>query len=280
MEDELLINFVYLPLGEFFLYNKQMKRIILAFFMTIMLLSAPMSAEASFFSNALAKARSVMQGAFQMTFLPSVPVIFYKSSFNRLFDHATRSIDNIQLEHNGQTITRDKFQDDKALHIKKSAELALHIKSLIGSAHLAYGITMAIGVIKEAIDGSFLNPNGSRSKEDLSADHVGAMAVFGEDKFNNALRKKLDQFIVAPAQTSSHSSNITSAEATEVSNIEETEPADSVAAQEEEIVVQDHMQPPTAEDAVNRQQLITEYYKAVNSGDTEKIKQLGSLLQK
>ncbi|MFZ5953199.1 MAG: hypothetical protein ACOYXC_21020, partial [Candidatus Rifleibacteriota bacterium] len=114
------------------------KRIQPVFLLVLMLLSLPMqSAEASFVSDALAKARKAMQGAFQMTWLPSMPVVFYKESFKQMFDHTQKSIDNISLQHNGQMITRDKFQDDKALHIKKSAELALHVKSLIGSAHLA-----------------------------------------------------------------------------------------------------------------------------------------------
>jgi hypothetical protein len=175
------------------------KRIQVVILLGLVLALLPIqSLEASIFSDALAKARKVMQSAFQMTFLPHLPVIFYKDSFDRMFAHTQKSIDNINTEHNGRTITREQFQNDKALHIKKSAELALHIKSLIGSAHLAYGITMAVGLIKEAIDGSFLNPDGSRSKEDVVADHVGAMAVFGEKKFDKSLEKNLGTFVTEP----------------------------------------------------------------------------------
>ncbi|HMM61770.1 MAG TPA: hypothetical protein PKC25_16760, partial [Candidatus Rifleibacterium sp.] len=156
---------------------KNLQTILLVF---MLLTAIPASTEASFASDALAKARAAMQSAFQLSFLHKLPVIFYKDSFDRMFPHAE-----------GRTITRSDFQDDKALHIKKSAELALHIKSLIGSAHLAYGITMVIGLVKEAIDGSFLNPHGSRSKEDVYADHVGARAVFGEKKFDASLNKHL-----------------------------------------------------------------------------------------
>ena len=94
------------------------KRIQLSFVLFLMLLAFPLQqAQASFISDALAKARKAMQSAFQMTFLPSVPVIFHKESFNQMFAHTQKSIDEIRLEHNGQTITRDKFQDEKGLLI-------------------------------------------------------------------------------------------------------------------------------------------------------------------
>lgn len=230
----------------------------------LMVLSLPAQTEASFFSDALAKARKAMQGAFQMTFLPSIPVIFYKDSFNRMFDHAQKSIDNVNLQHGDQTITRDKFQDDKALHIKKSAELALHIKSLIGSAHLAYGITMVVGLVKEAIDGSFLNPNGSRSKEDLAADHVGAMAVFGEKKFDASLQKHLGTFV---KEGSSHSEP--------VKNVAPTQ----TLAVEEPISEHQQVNPFSGADIQMgsesaRQKLIRQYYDAAARGDSVAMQQL------
>jgi hypothetical protein len=161
----------------------------------LFLAGLPFPVEGSVFSDALGKARAMMQSAFQLSFLPKLPVIFYKDHFNTMFTHAQQSIDQIKARVGDRTITRENVQNDKALHIKKSAELALHIQSLIGSAHLAYGITMAVGLIKEAIDGSFLNPNGSRSKEDLFADHVGARAVFGKEKFDASLGKYLEHFV-------------------------------------------------------------------------------------
>jgi sugar-specific transcriptional regulator TrmB len=138
----------------------------------------------SVFKKALDKARNVLKESFNMNFLSSVPVIFWKKTFNKMFDYAQTTIDDMNLEHNGEIITRDDFQDDKALHIKKSAELALHIKSLFGSSVFAYGVTLAVGGIKELIDSSFLNPNGGRCWEDFYADMVGASAVFGEEAFD------------------------------------------------------------------------------------------------
>lgn len=154
-----------------------------------------MPTEAGIAANALARARAVMQSAFQLSFLPSLPVIFHRDTFDAMMAHTQKSIDEISRPAGDRTITRADFQDDKALHIKKSAELALHLKSLIGSAHLAYGITMVVGLLKEAIDGSFLNPNGSRSREDLIADHVGARAAFGPGKFDASLDKHLGNFV-------------------------------------------------------------------------------------
>lgn len=247
-----------------------MKRLIPVIIVFLMILSLPVQTEASFFSDALAKARKVMQGAFQMTFLPSIPVIFHKQSFNRLFDHAQKSIDNINLKHGDKTISRDKFQDDKALHIKKSAELALHIKSLIGSAHLAYGITMVIGLVKEAIDGSFLNPNGSRSKEDVKADHVGAMAVFGEKKFDASLQKHLGTFVKEEKLQSEP-----------VKTIEKPASHDSAVEQESFKPAQS----PFADEEVQmknesaRQRLLKQYYSAAEKGDSESMKRLSLELQ-
>jgi hypothetical protein len=249
------------------------KRIQLSFVLVLMLLAFPLQqAQASFISDALAKARKAMQSAFQMTFLPSVPVIFHKESFNQMFAHTQKSIDEIRLEHNGQTITRDQFQDDKALHIKKSAELALHIKSLIGSAHLAYGITMVIGLVKEAIDGSFLNPNGSRSKEDVVADHVGAMAVFGQKKFDASLQKNLGTFVKPgssqnlPAETSTGDAQ---AEA-------QVNPFSG-----EEINLTGSVGGTSKADTSSqlRQNLLKKYYEAAERADSAEMKRLAAELQ-
>ena len=173
-----------------------LKRVLL-WFVILGVWSGP--AEASVVSDALAKARAAMQSAFQLSFLPKLPVVFHKDTFDAMMAHTEQSIERINLQHDGRPITRSEFQDDKALHIRKSAELALHIQGLIGSAHLAYGITMVVGLLKEAVDGSFLNPGGSRSKEDLMADHVGARAVFGKEKFDASLDKHLGNFVKPPA---------------------------------------------------------------------------------
>lgn len=225
----------------------------------LLLIASPMQSEASFASDALAKARSVMQSAFQLSFLNRLPVVFYKDSFNKMFEHANRSIDEINLKHGDRTITSKEFQDDKALHIKKSAELALHIKSLIGSAHLAYGITMVVGLIKEAIDGSFLNPGGSRSKQDLHADHVGARAVFGAKKFDASLNKYLGSFV-------------------------DPEKKPAAAAHTAEPV---QINPFTANQTINtgssadaaRQQLLKRYYEAAEKGDAALMKSLSEELK-
>ncbi|MDD2624105.1 MAG: hypothetical protein PHQ02_04725, partial [Candidatus Riflebacteria bacterium] len=76
---------------------------------TILSLAVPQQAEASIFSKALSKARNVMQSAFQMTFLNKLPVIFYKDSFDTMFEYANKSIENLNI------------QNDKKLHITKSA---------------------------------------------------------------------------------------------------------------------------------------------------------------
>lgn len=245
---------------------KNFQTILLVF---MLLTAIPASTEASFASDALAKARAAMQSAFQLSFLHKLPVIFYKDSFDRMFAHANRSIDNISLQHEGRTITRSDFQDDKALHIKKSAELALHIKSLIGSAHLAYGITMVIGLVKEAIDGSFLNPHGSRSKEDVYADHVGARAVFGEKKFDASLNKHLTHFVKPSATATGTPATV------------QTPPAAAQAPEPVQVnpfAADKPLAIGNASDA--RQQLLKRYYEAAEKGDTEQLKLLGAELQK
>lgn len=243
-----------------------------------MLSAMPMQSEASFASDALAKARAVMQSAFQLSFLNKLPVIFYKDSFNTMFAYTNRSIDEMNIKYGNRTITANEFESDKALHIKKSAELALHIKSLIGSAHLAYGITMAIGLIKEAIDSSFLNPNGSRSKKDLYADHVGARAVFGQKKFDASLNKHLGNFVKseAPASqpASSQSSGTTAANAgsselAQVNPFTLNQPLQVGAAAVNTVV----------NSAATRQQLLKRYYEATEKGDAAQMKSLSAELK-
>ncbi len=227
----------------------------------MILTALPAPSEASLASDALAKARAAMQSAFQLSFLHKLPVIFYKKSFDTLFSHANKSIDEMNLKYGGQTVTRQNFQDDKATHIKKSAELALHIKSLIGSAHLAYGITMVVGLLKEAIDGSFLNPKGSRSKDDLYADEVGARIVFGEDKFDASLNKHLGSFVKPGTASAS-------------APVESTAPTAQPAqvnpfASDQQLKIGNS----------DREQLIKRYYEAAERGDSETMKSLGAQLQ-
>ncbi len=76
---------------------------------TLLSVAVPQQAEASIFSKALSKARNVMQSAFQMTFLNKLPVIFYKDSFDTMFEYTNKSIENLNI------------QNDKKLHITKSA---------------------------------------------------------------------------------------------------------------------------------------------------------------
>jgi len=240
----------------------------------LMLLTLAAPAEASVFSDALAKARSVMQSAFQLSFLHKLPVVFYKESFDRMFEHTNRSIDEMNLKYGDRTITRDQFQDDKALHIKKSAELALHIKSLVGSAHLAYGITMVVGLIKEAIDGSFLNPGGSRSKEDVIADHIGARAVFGEEKFNESLNKHLGKLIKPePAAPMNGQSGESAAFAGDQST------SSQAVEQQTNPFSQQGSQIGGTSSAAARQQLIKRYYEAVEKGDTAAARSISAELK-
>lgn len=243
---------------------KNLQTILLVF---ILLTAMPASTEASFASDALAKARAAMQSAFQLSFLHKLPVIFYKDSFDRMFAHANRSIDEMSLQHGDRTITRNDFQNDKALHIKKSAELALHIKSLIGSAHLAYGITMVVGLIKEAIDGSFLNPDGSRSKEDVYADHVGARAVFGEKAFDTSLNKHLQHF-VKPAANTIVSEQTDGDFANDLPEPAQINPFAS-----------DQTLNLGTDGTATRQQLLKRYYEASEKGDAEQMKRLSAELQ-
>jgi len=241
----------------------------------LMIATLPVQSEASFASDALAKARNAMQGAFQLSFLHKLPVVFYKNHFDTMFTHANNSIDNMNLKYGDRTITNDSFQADKALHIKKSAELALHIQSLIGSKHLAYGITMAIGLIKEAIDGSFLNPGGSRSKEDLYADHVGARAVFGKEKFDKSLNKHLGNF-VKPDTTTATPATPASASAPAVPSHEPVTQVSPFAA--EPVTISGSVSAPAAISGA-RQQLLKKYYDAAEKGDSATMQRLSAELK-
>jgi hypothetical protein len=241
------------------------------FIVWLMIAAVPLQSEASFASDALAKARKTMQSAFQMSFLNKLPVVFYKKHFDTMFEHTNRSIDEMNLKYGDKTITRNDFQDDKAMHIKKSAELALHIQSLIGSKHLAYGITMAIGLIKEAIDGSFLNPGGSRSREDVYADHVGAKAVFGKEKFDKSLDKYMGHFVKPGA------GNVVASA------------ADSVAMEDSASRAAAHVESPfsgspvnpeaSVDSSVTRQNLLRQYYEATEKGDTASMQRIAAELK-
>ena len=231
----------------------------------------------------LAMARSSMQSAFNMTFLNSVPVIFWKKTFAKMTDHVQNSVDNMNIDYNDEVITRDDFQDDKALHIKKSAELALHIKSLCGSSVLAYGVTLAVGGIKELIDGSFLNPNGSRSWEDFYADIVGATAVFGEKAFDKKLNKYMDSFLKENRKVNKIE-NTTKVTADTVVIDEETATIDennelennAYASEADESISVDSADG----DLAQRKQLLTkEYYNAVQNGDTEAVSRIAEELK-
>ena len=219
----------------------------------------------------LSKARKVLQDSFNMNFLSSVPVIFWKKTFDRMFDYSQSTIDNLNLEHNGELITRDDFQDDKALHIKKSAELALHLKSLFGSSVFAYGVTLAVGGIKELIDSSFLNPNGGRCWEDFYADMVGASAVFGEKAFDKKLNKYMDSFLKENRKIDM---------ADESASGEMVEPNDVIAPASS---VQVKEVPENAENSVEnedlKQRLTKEYYEAANSGDSVKAQKIAEQLR-
>lgn len=232
----------------------------------------------------LSRARSLLQDSFNMNFLSSVPVIFWRKTFDRMFDYSQKSIDNLSVEHNGELITRDDFQDDKALHVKKSAELALHIKSLFGSSVFAYGVTLAVGGIKELIDSSFLNPNGGRCWEDFYADMVGASAVFGEKAFDKKLNKYMDSFLktnrkVDMVEDTASKSEETVAIANSPAVVEESQ--DQRLTEEYYNTVINNENKVTEEDvesisnkAEEKQRLTQEYYDAVQRGDTEGAKEI------
>lgn len=233
------------------------------------------TAEASIFSKTLDKARNAMQSAFNMSFLSKLPVIFYKDSFDEMFTHANKTIDELDYEYKGVQVTRDDFQDDKALHIVKSAELALHLKSLLGSKHLAYILTVSVGIIKEVIDGSFLNPNGSRSVEDIRADIVGARAVYGKEAFDKSLDKYMYSFVkpgVLPPEE----------------ELPEPERKPYPCPEDDD---SKYIEPPVTETITlsnqdgfvniqqKREQLMQEYYKAAQKGDSEAVKRLSQELK-
>lgn len=234
------------------------------------------------FHEGLDAARSAMQNAFNMNFLSSVPVVFWKKSFDTMTDHVQASVDKMELEHNGELITRDDFQDDKALHIKKSAELALHIKSLFGSSLFAYGVTLAVGGAKELIDGSFLNPNGGRCWEDFQADIVGATAVFGEKAFDKKLNKYMDSFLKENRKVDLVNNEPVIATAT----VEITD--ETIPVPEEDFVATATVDPVQAEIpnsanaaelAQERQHLTEAYYKAIQNGDAEAAQRISEQLK-
>ena len=224
----------------------------------------------------LTRVRSWLKESFNMNFLSSVPVIFWRKTFNRMFGYSQDSIDNLNREYNGELITRDDFQDDKALHIKKSAELALHIKSLFGSSVFAYGVTLAVGGIKELIDSSFLNPNGGRCWEDFYADMVGASAVFGEKAFDKKLNKYMDSFLKENRKVdmveTANTENTASEEAVNISVAEESAAA-SEYEQSYEAVSETEAEG-VANKALEKQRLTEQYYEAVKNGDMEAVKEI------
>ena len=230
----------------------------------------------------LSRARSLLQDSFNMNFLSSVPVIFWRKTFDRMFDYSQKSIDNLNVEHNGELITRDDFQDDKALHVKKSAELALHIKSLFGSSVFAYGVTLAVGGIKELIDSSFLNPNGGRCWEDFYADMVGASAVFGEKAFDKKLNKYMDSFLKTNRKVDMVEDTASKSEESVAiaSSPEITEESQDQRLTEEyyNTVINNDTNVEDAESISNKaeekQRLTQEYYDAVQRGDTEAAKEI------
>lgn len=226
----------------------------------------------------LSKARSVLQDSFNMNFLSSVPVIFWRKTFDRMFDYTQSSIDNLNREYNGELVTRDDFQDDKALHVKKSAELALHIKSLFGSSVFAYGVTLAVGGIKELIDSSFLNPNGGRCWEDFYADMVGASAVFGEKAFDKQLNKYMDSFLKENRKVDMVDENASKSGTSEMVGPNDViAPAPSASAKTVE--VSGDTDASEAEINQKKQQLTKEYYEAVNSGDSLKAQRIAEQLR-
>ncbi len=234
----------------------------------------------------LSKARSLLQNSFNMNFLSSVPVIFWRKTFDRMFDYTQSSIDKLNVEYNGELITRDDFQDDKALHVKKSAELALHIKSLFGSSVFAYGVTLAVGGIKELIDSSFLNPNGGRCWEDFYADMVGASAVFGEKAFDKKLNKYMDSFLKTNRKVDMVGDN--TASAPEITQIE----LPAAAMEEESRMTEEYNETVinnndgTCENseeisnkAEEKQRLTQEYYDAVKRGDSNSAKAISEKIR-
>ena len=232
-------------------------------------------------TSLLSKARKVLQDSFNMNFLSSVPVIFWRKTFDRMFDYSQSTIDNLEIEHNGELITRDDFQDDKALHVKKSAELALHIKSLFGSSVFAYGVTLAVGGIKELIDSSFLNPNGGRCWEDFYADMVGASAVFGEKAFDKKLNKYMDSFLKENRKVDmvDNSSSSESEETTEMVGPNDVIAPAPNASAEEEVVTAAEVDESVADINQLRQRLTEQYYEAAKRGDTEAAKEIAEELR-
>lgn len=227
--------------------------------------SFPVSVEASsFFSRALGRTRELIQDAFQLNFIARLPVIFHRNSFEEMMKYSHMSVDEMHVEYKGHVITRRDFQDDKALHIKKSAMLALHLKSLTGSSHIAYAITMLAGLVKEAIDGSFLNPSGTREKEDVIANHVGAMSVFGKDRFDKALYNNMHHL--------ARPSVIEQIKPDEHSNTVKEQPAD-------ELYDPEGFEQNSISYSIEREELLRSYQKAINDGNQSLAIEIGAKIQ-
>ncbi|NLM16483.1 MAG: hypothetical protein GX221_02060 [Candidatus Riflebacteria bacterium] len=177
---------------------KRINLIIIILLLAITSMPAATFAETSTAPSIFDRAKSKLHELFNMDFLDKMPVIFHKKSFNQMKNYSHARINNLNHTSEGVQITRNDLQNDKALHITKSADLALHIKSLTGSSLLGYGGALFAGLVKELIDSSPLNPNGERSKEDFMADIVGAKAVFGQKAFDKALDKYLPHLLTDP----------------------------------------------------------------------------------
>lgn len=155
----------------------------------------------------------------------------------------------------------------------------MHIKSLTGSKYLAYGLTLLVGLTKEAIDGSFLNPNGGRCIEDFYADIVGTKAVFGEKAVDKALDKYMGSFIkegvikdnVATVTIDTTENEIETN--TDIATVSSPIPETYV---ENDIDYTDTSETMSKEQ--QRQLLMQEYYKAAQKGDTEAVRAIAEQL--
>ena len=155
------------------------------------------------------------------------------------------------------------------------AELALHIKSLFGSSIFAYGVTLAVGGIKELIDSSFLNPNGGRCWEDFYADMVGASAVFGEKAFDKKLNKYMDSFLKENRKVDMVDDSTSNNETTVVVG-----PNDVIApAPSEETEITGEVEAQNVDKTELKQKLTEEYYEAVKRGDSEAVKSISEQLK-
>ncbi|MFA5629808.1 MAG: hypothetical protein WC958_06180, partial [Dehalococcoidales bacterium] len=120
------------------------------------------------------------------------------------------------------------------------------------------------------IDSSFLNPNGSRSKEDLYADIVGAKAVFGKEKFDESLNKHIGSFALEPQQ-----------EPQEEPQQEPQEDPAQITAEPVQTTSESYYanESDTAQKAADKQKLIQQYYEAARAGDSETAKRIAEQLK-